>query len=120
MNPEKLLIAIESLRTEAERYRESAEATRNAAKYAEGRAYRLGMKMARCYENRADELEYQARKLGAGVGVKSEAVITKAKSAVLRAALGLCALSEADLLRKLEELYWIGFKDGHQHEDAAP
>ena len=36
----------------------------------------------------------------------TETEITTAKSEVLRAALGICALEETDLFLRLEEIYW--------------
>ena len=40
----------------------------------------------------------------------TETEIMNAKTEVLRAALGICALEETDLFLRLEEIYWKGFK----------
>lgn len=40
--------------------------------------------------------------------------IQKAKIAVLQNALGICALPESELYERLEKIYWLGFKAGHE------
>lgn len=40
--------------------------------------------------------------------------IQKAKVAVLQNALGICALPEPELYERLEKIYWLGFKAGHE------
>lgn len=46
--------------------------------------------------------------------------ICYAKEAVLQAALGIQSLSEADLLVRLEKLYWRAFKAGSEQNWDTP
>ena len=46
---------------------------------------------------------------------EAEDIIARCHIAVLRAALGICALSEGELLDRLEDLYLGGFKAGNEY-----